>query len=84
MTQPKKEKTASQESDFDFEQAIEELENLVSMMEDGELSLENSLKSFEEGIKLTRKCQTELNNAEKRVQVLINEKGDSEELDPST
>jgi exodeoxyribonuclease VII small subunit len=54
------------------------------MMEDGELSLENSLKSFEEGIKLTRKCQTELNNAEKRVQVLINEKGDTEELDPST
>ena len=84
MTQPKKEKTASQEPDFDFEQAIEELENLVSMMEDGELSLENSLKSFEEVIKLTRKCQTELNNAEKRVQVLINDKGDTEELDPST
>ena len=84
MTQRKKEKPASQESDFDFEQAIEELENLVSMMEEGELSLENSLKSFEKGIKLTRKCQAELDKAEKRVQVLVNEKGDTEELDPST
>jgi exodeoxyribonuclease VII small subunit len=53
-------------------------------MEDGELSLENSLKSFEKGINLTRKCQTALSAAEQRVQVLINEKGDTEELDPST
>ena len=83
MTEPKKDKAASQESDFDFEQAIEDLENLVSTMEDGELSLENSLKSFEEGIQLTRRCQTALNAAEQRVQVLINEKGDTEELDPS-
>lgn len=83
MTGPKKDKAASHESDFDFEQAIEDLENLVSTMEDGELSLENSLKSFEEGIQLTRKCQTALSAAEQRVQVLINEKGDTEELDPS-
>lgn len=84
MTETEKDKAASPESDFDFEQAIEELENLVSAMEDGELSLENSLKSFEEGIKLTRKCQTALSAAEQRVQVLINEKGDTEELDTST
>jgi exodeoxyribonuclease VII small subunit len=84
MTETKKNKPASDESDFDFEQAIEELENLVSTMEDGELSLENSLKSFEKGIKLTRKCQTALSAAEQRVQILINEKGDTEELDTST
>ena len=84
MTETKKDKATSQESDFDFEQAIEELENLVSKMEDGELSLENSLKSFEEGIRLTRKCQAALSAAEKRVQILINEKGDTEQLDPTT
>lgn len=84
MTETKENKPASDESDFDFEQAIEELENLVSTMEDGELSLENSLKSFEKGIKLTRKCQTALSAAEQRVQILINEKGETEELDTST
>ena len=65
---------------FDFEMALQELEALVSSMEDGELSLEESLQAFEKGIKLTRECQTALKNAEQKVQVLLNANGDTEEL----
>ena len=66
---------------FDFEKALEQLEELVTAMEEGELSLEESLQAFEKGIKLTRECQTALKNAEQKVQVLINENGDTEELE---
>ena len=65
---------------FEFEQALEDLEELVSAMEQGDLSLEDSLQAFEKGIKLTRECQTALKNAEQKVQVLINENGKTEEL----
>jgi exodeoxyribonuclease VII small subunit len=50
-------------------------------MEEGEFSLEESLQAFEKGIKLTRECQTALKNAEQKVQILLNENGDTEELD---
>ncbi|HAJ76583.1 MAG TPA: exodeoxyribonuclease VII small subunit [Gammaproteobacteria bacterium] len=66
---------------FEFEQALEDLEELVSAMEQGDLSLEDSLQAFEKGIKLTRECQTALKNAEQKVQVLINENGKTEELE---
>ncbi len=66
---------------FDFEKALESLEELVTAMEEGELSLEESLQAFEKGIKLTRECQTALKKAEQKVQILINENGDTEELD---
>ena len=56
---------------FNFEEALENLEELVEAMEDGELSLEESLKAFEEGIKLTRECQAALENAEQKVQLLV-------------
>ena len=69
------------EDGFDFEKALENLEKLVSSMEDGELSLEESLQAFEKGIKLTRECQTALKQAEQKVQILINENGDTEELE---
>jgi exodeoxyribonuclease VII small subunit len=68
---------------FDFEKALENLETLVSSMEEGDLSLEDSLKAFETGIKLTRECQAALKAAEQKVQVLINENGDTEDLDLS-
>ncbi|MEC8472373.1 MAG: exodeoxyribonuclease VII small subunit, partial [Pseudomonadota bacterium] len=45
---------AKQQSEFNFEEALQELERLVSLMEEGELSLEDSMKAFEKGIKLTR------------------------------
>ena len=66
---------------FNFEQALENLEELVTAMEEGELSLEESLRAFERGIKLTRECQTALKKAEQKVQVLINEDGDTEEFE---
>ena len=68
--------------DFNFEKALENLDKLVSSMENGELSLEDSLKAFETGIKLTRECQTALKEAEQKIQLLINEKGDTEEIKP--
>lgn len=60
---------------IDFEQALTDLEALVSKMEAGDLSLEQSLKAFEEGVKLTRECQTQLAEAEQRVQKLMEEDG---------
>jgi exodeoxyribonuclease VII small subunit len=73
--------TKKKQGKFDFEVALEELEELVSSMEDGDLSLEESLQAFEKGIKLTRECQTALKNAEQKVQVLLNESGDTETID---
>ena len=73
--------TKKKQASFDFEKALEELEELVSSMEDGKLSLEDSLQAFEKGIKLTRECQAALKKAEQKVQVLINENGDTEELE---
>ena len=60
----------SNESNVDFESALKELENLVSKMEDGELSLDDSLKAFERGIELTRSCQSSLEKAELKIQML--------------
>jgi exodeoxyribonuclease VII small subunit len=60
---------------IDFETALDQLEELVDDMENGDLTLEESLKAFEQGIKLTRECQAALNQAEQRVQILIEENG---------
>lgn len=53
-----------------FESALSELEGLVERMESGELSLEESLESFEQGIALTRACQQALSAAEQKVEIL--------------
>ena len=74
--------TKKHKQDFNFEKALENLEQLVSSMESGELSLEDSLKAFETGIKLTRECQTALKEAEQKIQILMNEEGDTEEMKP--
>ena len=58
---------------INFEKTLDQLEELVEDMEHGDLSLEESLKSFEKGIKLTRECQNALNQAEQKVQLLIEE-----------
>jgi exodeoxyribonuclease VII small subunit len=60
----------------DFELALDQLEELVEEMERGDLTLEESLKAFEEGIKLTRECQGALALAEQKVQMLIEENGE--------
>ena len=72
--------TKKDKPDFNFESALKNLEQLVSSMENGELSLEDSLKAFEKGIKLTRECQTALKEAEQKIQILINEEGDTEQI----
>jgi exodeoxyribonuclease VII small subunit len=54
----------------DFEQQLASLEGLVESLESGELSLEESLKSFEQGIKVARDCQAALKAAEQKVEVL--------------
>ena len=59
------------ETSLNFETALKELETLVATLEEGELSLEDSLKTFEQGIKLTRTCQTALQQAEQKVQILL-------------
>lgn len=61
---------------MNFEKALNELENVIEKMESGQLSLEDSLKGFEEGVKLTRLCQTALKEAEQKVQVLIEQNGE--------
>jgi exodeoxyribonuclease VII small subunit len=69
---PKKSEPAATDdlNEVDFEAALAELETLVASMEGGELSLEDSLKAFERGVKLTRHCQAALKNAELKVKVL--------------
>ena len=59
-----------------FEKAIKDLEVIVEELESGDLSLEESLKAFEKGIKLTRQCQGELEKAELKVQTLVEENGE--------
>jgi len=60
-----------------FEEALKDLESIVERMEQGELSLEESLLSFEQGIKLTRTCQDALKDAEQKVNILIDKNSDS-------
>ena len=73
--------TKKKDSTFNFEESLASLESLVTAMEDGDLSLEESLQAFEKGIRLTRECQSALQKAEQKVQVLINENGDPEQID---
>jgi len=61
---------------LDFEKALAELEALVEKMEQGDLSLEESLKSFERGIELTRNCQQALAGAEQKVDQLLSPDGE--------
>ena len=56
---------------MDFEKKLGRLETIVQKMEKGDLSLEDSLKLFEEGVKLSRECHQNLNEAEVKVKQLI-------------
>ena len=59
----------------DFERSLAELEAIVDKLEQGELSLDESLKHFERGVQLTRVCQTALKQAEQKVQILLRKSG---------
>lgn len=54
-----------------FEASLEELEKIVGLLEDGDQPLEESLKLFEAGVRLSRECQSRLNEAERKIQVLL-------------
>jgi exodeoxyribonuclease VII small subunit len=54
-----------------FETSLEELERIVRELERGELTLEKSLELFEQGVKLSRECQERLNQAERRIEILM-------------
>ena len=58
---------------FDFNKGLSELEEIIGKMESGDLSLEESLKYFEKGIKLHRQCHSALSSAEQRISVLSEE-----------
>ncbi len=60
---------------LNFEEALKELEAVVESMEQGELSLGESLKAFERGIELTRSCQKSLDEAEQKVEILTQKQG---------
>jgi exodeoxyribonuclease VII small subunit len=55
----------------EFEQALDELEQLVGKLEHGDLPLEEALRSFERGVELTRRCQSALKAAQQRVEILL-------------
>jgi exodeoxyribonuclease VII small subunit len=64
-----------------FEDALKKLEELVKKMESGDLALEDSLKAFEEGIRLIRFCTGKLDEAERRVEILL--KDDQGDITPA-
>jgi len=68
---------AQQKKPMDFEQSLAQLESLVEKLENSEFTLEQSLEAFEQGVKLTRQCQQALSQAEQKVQILMEENGQS-------
>jgi len=59
-----------------FEENLEKLESIVKSLEEGNTTLNESLKAFEKGIKLSKACQKELDGAEKKVTLLIKDGGE--------
>jgi len=66
---------------FDLEKALNDLETLVEELESGDLPLEKAMKKFEDGIKLTRSCQSALKEAEQKVEILLKSAGGEEALE---
>jgi exodeoxyribonuclease VII small subunit len=61
-----------------LEKSLQELETVVERLESGELPLEQALKEFEKGVKLTRQCQVALKEAEQKVEILLKKTDDAE------
>ena len=62
-----------------FEEQMEKLEKIVGELEKGELSLEDSVTKFEEGIKISKECNKTLEEAEKKITILVNQEGQMKE-----
>jgi len=65
-----------------FEEAMQRLEKIVQDLDSGELSLEDSIKAFEEGMKLVKFCSGKLEEAEQKVNILVRESGGRQSLVP--
>ncbi len=63
-----------------FEEALEKLEQITKALEEGDLSLEDSLKYFDEGVRLARQCSTKLDDAQKKIEILLKK---NDHLEPS-
>jgi len=74
------EKHMSGTKKVNLEKSLADLENLVEELESGDLPLEKAMKKFEEGIKLTRNCQSALRDAEQKVEILL-KSADGESLE---
>lgn len=70
-------------AEMKFEEALKKLEKIVEELESGKLSLDDSLKKYEEGVKLSRFCHKTLQAAQKKIQVLAR-KGEGWEVKPFT
>lgn len=68
-------------SKVNFEENIEKLENIISDLEKGNLNLEESISKFEEGIKISKECNKMLENAEKKITILLEKDGEVKEED---
>lgn len=64
----------------DFERSLAELEAIVDKLEQGDLSLDDSLRHFERGVQLTRACQGALKQAEQKVEILLRRSGTEDEF----
>ena len=64
-----------------FEKNMEELENIVKELEEGNLDLDESVKKFEDGMKISKKCNEMLENAEKKITMVLDNNGEIEEID---
>ena len=69
-------KSASTAAPLAFETALEQLESLVTRLEAGDLPLDEALRTFEQGVRLTRECQSALAAAQQKVQLLL-QRGDT-------
>jgi exodeoxyribonuclease VII small subunit len=69
---------ASESKAPEFEQALAELEGLVERLERGDLPLDEALKAFERGVVLTRQCQTSLQAAQQKVEILLKRNGQAQ------
>lgn len=59
----------------DFESKLKKLEEIVAQLEAGDISLESSLKAYEEGVKITQECEAALESAQQRVEKLVEKDG---------
>jgi exodeoxyribonuclease VII small subunit len=69
-------------SDIKFEDALQRLERIVDQLEAGNLGLEESLRVFEEGVGLARRCATYLDEAEKRIEILTRDESGALKTEP--